>query len=235
MRLPMEILCRRGRCRPASTAARQKLSYEETRMTSNQDKSMNIRAAYDQLCASYHAIDDFRAKLLGFLPLVTGGGLVLLTGKGDRVAQEFFLPIGLFGLVVTLGLFTYELYGIKKCHALINAGQDLESALTEQPGQFRSRPRAVLGHINEPMAAALIYPGVMGAWAYLATYHAARQAGPVLAAVVFVTGFAATFEYDRQLGKDARKQAVEMPHRSHGDEENRPRPKFRELPEGEGA
>jgi len=194
-------------------------------MTSNQDDDMNIRADYDQLCASYRAIDDFRAKLLGFLPLVTGGGLVLLTGKGEKAAQEFFLPIGVFGLVVTLGLFAYELYGIKKCHALINAGKVLESALTEQPGQFRRRPRAVLGHINEPMAAALIYPAVMAAWAYLAAYHAARQAGPVLAAAVFATGFAATFEYNRRLGKDARKQAVKIPHRSQGDE----------LPEGEGA
>jgi hypothetical protein len=30
-------------------------------------------AAYEELCTSYRAIDDFRAKLLGFLPLVTGG------------------------------------------------------------------------------------------------------------------------------------------------------------------
>jgi hypothetical protein len=29
----------------------------------------------------------------------------------------------LFGLVVTLGLFSYEIYGIRKCHALINAGK----------------------------------------------------------------------------------------------------------------
>jgi hypothetical protein len=41
-------------------------------MTSNQDKSMNIRAAYDQLCASYHAIDDFRAKLWDSCPLSPG-------------------------------------------------------------------------------------------------------------------------------------------------------------------
>lgn len=34
----------------------------------------NLKAAYQELCSSYHAIDDFRAKLLGFLPLATAGG-----------------------------------------------------------------------------------------------------------------------------------------------------------------
>jgi hypothetical protein len=180
-------------------------------MTSSQDEGTNIRDAYDQLCASYHAIDDFRAKLLGFLPLVTGGGLVLLTGKTDQAAQGLFLPIGVFGLVVTLGLFAYELYGIKKCHALINGSKALESALMGQPGQFQERPRAALGYVNEPFAAAIIYPGVMAAWVYLAAYHSARAVGSVLAAAVFVVGFATTFEYNRQLEKDARKPAAAVP------------------------
>jgi hypothetical protein len=38
----------------------------------------NLRTAYDQLCVTYRAIDDFRARLLGFLPVATGGGLLLL-------------------------------------------------------------------------------------------------------------------------------------------------------------
>jgi hypothetical protein len=46
----------------------------------------HVGAAYDQLCISYRAIDEFRAKLLGFLPLVTGGGLVLLTGRSTKYA-----------------------------------------------------------------------------------------------------------------------------------------------------
>ncbi len=31
------------------------------------EKNENLRAAYQQLCESYRAIDDFRTKLLGFL------------------------------------------------------------------------------------------------------------------------------------------------------------------------
>jgi hypothetical protein len=63
--------------------------------------------------------------LLGFLPLVTGGGLILLTGQVDEVRKEFFGPVGLLGIAVTLGLLAYELAGIKRCLALINDGARL--------------------------------------------------------------------------------------------------------------
>jgi hypothetical protein len=178
--------------------------------SSVQDEGTNVRVGYDQLCRSYHAIDDFRGKLLGFLPLVTGGGLVLLTGRGDTLAREFFLPVGIFGLLMTLGLFTYEIYGIKKCHALIKAGTVLESELDLTAGQFQNRPREVLGNINEPFAAAIIYPGVMCAWAYLAMYHTARQVGGALAILIFLAGFAGTLEYNRRLRNDARQQTPDM-------------------------
>jgi (4S)-4-hydroxy-5-phosphonooxypentane-2,3-dione isomerase len=46
--------------------------------------------AYQESCNSYHAIDDFRTKLLGFLPLVTGGGLIFLSGRTEDVREEFF-------------------------------------------------------------------------------------------------------------------------------------------------
>jgi hypothetical protein len=42
------------------------------------DSQTALRAAYTEVCQSYERIDDFRAKLLGFLPLVSGTGLFLL-------------------------------------------------------------------------------------------------------------------------------------------------------------
>ena len=134
---------------------------------------------------------------------MTGGGLVLLTGKGDAVASEFFLPVGLFGVAVTLGLFSYEIYGIKKCHALITAGKALESSLGLPAGQFTNRPKVAIRYVNEPFAAAIIYPAVIAAWTYLAAFHTARWAGVALGLVVFVAGFVVTFEYNRRLGQDA--------------------------------
>jgi hypothetical protein len=99
--------------------------------TQTPNRSGDFSVAYNQLCTSYHAIDDFRAKLLGFLPLVTGGGLVLLTGLKKDVRQEFFAPMGFFGILVTLGLLIYELFGIKRCQELIKEGEKLEKEMFE--------------------------------------------------------------------------------------------------------
>src|SRR6185436_1962259 len=94
-------------------------------MASPQDEQLKV---YEQLCNSYRAIDDFRGKLLGFLPLATGTGVFLLVTDKARldIIQPFLWPIGIFGFVITLGLFFYELYGVKKCAHLIRAGIDLE-------------------------------------------------------------------------------------------------------------
>jgi hypothetical protein len=166
----------------------------------------NLRTAYDQLCTSYRAIDDFRAKLLGFLPLVTGGGLILLTGRADDVRREFFGPVGLFGIAVTTGLLAYELFGIKKCHALLKAGEDLECKLDlpvdekgMPAGQFIRRPNHLLGLVNEPFAAAAIYPAVLAAWTYLAFFFEDRQRGKDISLRVFVAGFLGILLYDQSL------------------------------------
>ncbi|MCA1576672.1 MAG: hypothetical protein LC794_04825 [Acidobacteria bacterium] len=40
----------------------------------NQEKRVDIQlAAYEEVCNSYHAIDDFRTKLLGILPIASLG------------------------------------------------------------------------------------------------------------------------------------------------------------------
>jgi hypothetical protein len=168
------------------------------------DEELNV---YDQLCISYRAIDDFRAKLLGFLPLVSGSGAFVLLNDAftdaakTHFSQQFLRPIGLFGFVVTLGLFCYEVYGIRKCHALINAGRDLEILLGIEAGQFRRRPRSVAYLINEPFAAGMIYPAVLAAWTFVAQVFPEPGRGPAteaalaLAIRVFVVGFALTLIY----------------------------------------
>ena len=133
-------------------------------------KNPNLPNIYEQLCQSYRAIDEFRAKLLGFLPLASAGGAFLLLNDPQKIklAKPFLEPLGLFGFVVTLGLFFYELYGIRKCHALINAGKKLECYLGITDGQFIRRPRNLVYVINEPFAAGMIYPAVLAGWIFLA-------------------------------------------------------------------
>ena len=168
---------------------------------------------YDQLCQSYRAIDDFRAKLLGFLPLASAGGAflllneVLVNSEKSKFAKPFLGPLGLFGFVVTLGLFFYEMYGIRKCDALIRAGKQLECSLGITDGQFRKRPRSVLFVINEPFATGVIYPAVLAGWMFLARVFPepqtdqppAIQVASAAAIRVFVAGFFITLIYNLTL------------------------------------
>jgi hypothetical protein len=149
----------------------------------------HLGAAYQQLCASYHAVDDFRTKLLGFLPLVTGGGLILLTGRPDEVRQEFFWPFGLFGIAITTGLLTYELYGIRSCKALVTYGRLLEWKMGLSYGQFIGRPQVKFSLVSKSVAAALIYSTVLAAWTYLALLYEQPSRSKVVGAAVFCVAF----------------------------------------------
>jgi hypothetical protein len=160
----------------------------------------HLPIVYDQICTSYHAIDDFRAKLLALLPFATGAGIFLLLNK-DAVTNDlrpFFGPIGLFGFVITLGLFAYEIYGIRKCHALIVAGMQIEGWL-HIGGQFTSRPREVRGFINEPFASGIIYPAVMAAWTFIGLVFVWSQHAWWIALIVFFPGLGLSVLYNRHL------------------------------------
>lgn len=165
-------------------------------MCSDNEKYNSLRTAYQELTNSYRAIDDFRAKLLAFLPLASGTGIfLLLSDKMEKMnfAKEHFWAIGIFGLVITLGLFFYELHGIKKCDHLINRGRQIECDLGIA-GQFMERPDGVpflrkLVLINEPFTARIIYPAVLAAWMFLTLNHARPLAAPFAAGIVFLIGF----------------------------------------------
>jgi hypothetical protein len=105
----------------------------------------NLQSAYDQLCESYRAIDDVRMKLLGALPLATGTGIfVFLNKDAGPLLKENSLAKGIFGFLVTVGLALYEIYGIRKCLALIKTGTAIEEQW-DVPGQFLTRPTPCWG------------------------------------------------------------------------------------------
>jgi hypothetical protein len=106
-----------------------------------------LTAIYHEICTSYHAIDTFRARLLGLLPLASGTGIFLLLGTGfgtGLFTQQalFLLPIGLFGVGATLALFALELRGIQKCRSLIKAGEKIEEE-RNLPSHFAEQPPAL--------------------------------------------------------------------------------------------
>jgi len=175
-----------------------------SRGTAHQDD--NLKTAYEQLCKSHDAIDDFRSKLLALLPIASGGGIFLLLNKdsagNNGLLEQFSTPIGIFGFLVTVGLFADEVYGIRKCHAIILAAQQLEAELGAT-GPFTTRPRELLGFINEPFAAGIIYPVVMAAWAFVGSHFAVPRAAPWIAGIVFLTGFVSMLFYNLCSKRDA--------------------------------
>jgi hypothetical protein len=137
--------------------------------TSEHAPPENIRMAYQELCKSYQSIVDFRAKLLGFLPLASGAGLFALLGNGTNPVPYYAWVAGLFGFAITIGLFFYELRGLQRAAAFERSGRQLEAELGLDNGQFSVQPAAQLhGLVDARGAAWVIYPSVLAAWAYLA-------------------------------------------------------------------
>src|SRR3954470_22281373 len=128
----------------------------------------DVRAVYQQLCESYRAIDESRLRLLGLLPLATGAGILVLSGRDARdMDNGLSIAVGLFGVVATIGLYCYELHGMKKCGALIDAGKLIEHHMRLN-GQFERRPHEVAGFIDEPFSASITYPASLAGWTYFA-------------------------------------------------------------------
>jgi hypothetical protein len=178
-------------------------------MTAEEKRNQIRKDMYQELCQSYHQIDDFRAKLLAALPVASAGGaFFLIGGKLDNLADgkalaaaaPLLTAVGAFGATVTVALLCYEIYGIMRCGALINAGISLEQALGVN-GQFISRPNE---YINEPFAAAIIYPAVVAGWSYLALF--ANAVGPArwIAAAIFLAGFLPMVIWDIHLVRAAK-------------------------------
>jgi hypothetical protein len=173
----------------------------------------DLRSAfYERVCESYHAIDDFRMKLLGLLPVATGTGVFLLLngkaeliGSGNTDVKKALAAIGTFGFIFTLGLFAYELFGIKKCHYLIVAGKALEARLGIQ-GQFSTRPAEMAGFIAEPFASSVIYPACLAAWLFLALVFPSGKWAALMAGVVLFAGCAATMASTRKIKRNQERE-----------------------------
>ncbi len=145
---------------------------------SDYERNSNLHLAYGRAGESYEAITEFRAKLLTLLPLATGIGAFLLLERAQKQTggsqfRHFLGPIGVFSVVVTLGLFAYELRGMQRCHRLEVQASVLENDLnlSMDEGPFLGQPRRALCNMLGPPAAGLmIYLATALAWLWLAGY-----------------------------------------------------------------
>src|SRR5215204_1537963 len=131
-----------------------------------------LKTIYGQVCEAHKAVEDFKAKLLALLPIASGAGIfLLLSDKIPSEAKPHFVAVGIFGALVTVGLFLYDLRGIHRCDALTQCGRELERELQEgkSRGPFSSpKPPVLKKFVSLTWASLIIYPAVIGAWSYVA-------------------------------------------------------------------
>ena len=153
-------------------------------------------------------------KLLGLLPIATGTGVFLLlngndSGTASDRVQDFLFAIGLLGFAFTLGLYSFELYGIKRCHYLIRTGQRLEKELRVD-GQFLNRPHELMGFVYEPLASGFIYSASMAAWLFLLVACSSRTWQIAVPAVTFAVGLIFTLTVAKAIDRaDRNRQTVQ--------------------------
>jgi hypothetical protein len=176
----------------------------------------NLIKIYDECSNGYHKVDDFRAKLLGFLPLASGiailGTLYIKKEKGsDYFLSDHHITIGIFGIFVTLGLLVYELKGIEKCTQFIKLGEWIEGQMEDNLVNGKIRvgyfTELLKGNsvINEPVASAFIYSIVLALWTYVSCLKI-YPLSYIIAGLVLLISFIFVIIYWRRiLKKDWRK------------------------------
>jgi drug/metabolite transporter (DMT)-like permease len=152
------------------------------------DNKAALLGVYEEICKSHQAIDEFRMKLLGLLPLASLAGIFIL-GRADIPSiqpgsklnsdpNQLVSFIAIFAALFTLALYVYEIRGILRCHNLVKKGSAIEEAL-QVSGQFSNckdehniaktdKRHAIF---NAIVAACFIYSLVFAAWVFLALHN----------------------------------------------------------------
>ena len=142
-----------------------------------------LLAEYGVVSSNFRGLTEIRFKLLGFLPVAAAAAALVLPSQ-DVTVQT--LAISAFGLVVTLGLVTYNARNDQLYDELVGRAAAIERSLGLPDGAFANRPRdwlhlTVRRHVwkvNHRTAVATIYYASIALWlggALAAAGELARQ------------------------------------------------------------
>src|SRR5215207_1348116 len=113
--------------------------------TAEERRQEALLKEYGEVCSNFRTLTDIRFKLLAFLPIAAAAAAAV---KGYS-----FEPIGfvlaLFGLIVTIGLVTYNKRNDQLYDDLVARAADIERNLNIPDGAFANRPGPWL-HITLP-------------------------------------------------------------------------------------
>jgi hypothetical protein len=138
------------------------------------DRRETLLKEYTEVGQTFRLLTDIRFKLLAFLPLAAGvaGAVVSRT-----TPQPATLAFSVFGLVVTLGLITYNARNDQLYDTLVFRAAALERKLGNPDGAFANRPRPWLQFaaaglhwkVDHRTAVATIYSATIALWLFGAT------------------------------------------------------------------
>jgi hypothetical protein len=121
-------------------------------------------AEYAAVVSQFRTLAGARFKLLGLLPLGTLGAILLIGRDGRMLA-----PIALFGTLIALGLFAYQLRNDQLQDELVSRAAQIERELGLYEGSFLQRPgpwhRLAPGlHVEHGWPVRLVYGATIGLW-----------------------------------------------------------------------
>ena len=152
-----------------------------------------LKMSYEQVCRSHDSITEFRAKLLALLPIASGTGILLLLNDNFADVTQHLIAVGIFGSLITLGLFLFELRGMHKCHHLAKCAAAIEERLVpehKEMGAFSTGPDPILkGLIGITWADLIIYPTIIGTWSYISFLGFGLSSPNSLIMATIVTAF----------------------------------------------
>jgi hypothetical protein len=154
------------------TASKLPVLLTEQRPLSTEEQTL-LMGLYTEICNSWRKLTDVRFKLLGLVPVVSGFFLIRALSGGD-LSPDIRVGIAVFGFIVTLALWAYEVRNSQLYDDLVSRGRRIEAELGVNTGHFRGRlkpssryllgPLKVQVRIQHDSAINLIYGTSVGAW-----------------------------------------------------------------------
>jgi hypothetical protein len=105
---------------------------------------LSVDRYYGELCSNIRATDDISFKLLGFVPLISGAGIIGVLSAKEKLSlpPAAVVLIALFAATVTTALYGWERRNIQICIWLIARAADVEREMLEarqgiKPGRLQ--------------------------------------------------------------------------------------------------
>jgi hypothetical protein len=118
---------------------------------------LTVERYYGELCSNIRATDDISFKLLGFVPLISGAGIIAVLSAREKLAlpPAAVVLVALFAATVTLALYLWERRNIDICKWLIACAADVEREMLEatydlEPGRLQTLAARHAGESTAP-------------------------------------------------------------------------------------